>query len=228
MRYVYDDGGREAAGYMGKTGDCVTRAVAIASGMPYDTVYQRLALGNERQRHTRRSSAHSGKRTASHGIRVQRKWFKDYMAELGFVASDDEDRAGLPHPPELRGAASWAPRGVDSQALRGGDRRHPARHVRLQRTAHHVVLVGLARSSEGRQTASRWRILPFSGALRLRLLREGSMSYCDNLDGPCACGAWHKSDGPAWQQAKGVQAIEPKDDPLEDTIEIPILTEAVQ
>ena len=30
--YRYDDGGREAAGYRGKTGDCVVRAIAICTG----------------------------------------------------------------------------------------------------------------------------------------------------------------------------------------------------
>ena len=32
MRHVYNDGGRKAAGYKGDAGDCVARAIAIASG----------------------------------------------------------------------------------------------------------------------------------------------------------------------------------------------------
>jgi hypothetical protein len=32
MTFVYDDGGRSAAGFKGKTGDCVTRAIAIGTG----------------------------------------------------------------------------------------------------------------------------------------------------------------------------------------------------
>lgn len=43
LPYIYDDGGRAAAGYTGATGDCVTRAIAIATGVPYRTVYDRLA-----------------------------------------------------------------------------------------------------------------------------------------------------------------------------------------
>lgn len=39
MKWVYDDGGREAAGYKGSTGDCVCRAVSIATGIPYQQVY---------------------------------------------------------------------------------------------------------------------------------------------------------------------------------------------
>ena len=39
MRQVHDDGGREAAGYRGLTGDCVTRAIAIATETPYVVIY---------------------------------------------------------------------------------------------------------------------------------------------------------------------------------------------
>jgi hypothetical protein len=42
MKWVYDDGGRAAAGYQGKTGDCVIRAIAIAAKLPYDGVYQAM------------------------------------------------------------------------------------------------------------------------------------------------------------------------------------------
>lgn len=87
MKFIRDDGGREAAGFQGSTGDCVARAIAIAAELPYTIVYDRLAEGNATQRITkysgRRKSA--GVRTAAHGIWVQRQWFKDYMRELGFV-----------------------------------------------------------------------------------------------------------------------------------------------
>ena len=85
MTYQFDDGGRQDAGWKGKGGDCVTRAIAIASGRPYREVYDRLAEGNATQRTgRRRRQRSSGRRTALHGISVKRKWFKDYMAELGF------------------------------------------------------------------------------------------------------------------------------------------------
>ena len=32
--WLYNDGGRTAAGFKGETGDCVTRAIAIATGLP--------------------------------------------------------------------------------------------------------------------------------------------------------------------------------------------------
>lgn len=84
MKHVYDDGGRKEAGFVAdNVGDCVARAIAIASGRPYIEVYERLAKGNATQR---RSPGKNNKRrkTASDGVSTRRKWFKDYMKELGF------------------------------------------------------------------------------------------------------------------------------------------------
>lgn len=82
--FVYNDGGRKAAGYKGDAGDCVTRAVAIASGLKYQEVYDRLAEGNANQRRTKGQTKNANARTARDGIDTTRKWFKDYMIELGF------------------------------------------------------------------------------------------------------------------------------------------------
>lgn len=81
--FVQDDGGRAAAGFKGHAGDCVARAIAIASGLPYADVYAQLAAGTGAQRATKRR----GKRPASarNGVNTTRKWFKDYMAGLGFT-----------------------------------------------------------------------------------------------------------------------------------------------
>lgn len=40
--FVFDDGGREAAGFRGTAGDCFTRAVAITTGRPYRPVYDEI------------------------------------------------------------------------------------------------------------------------------------------------------------------------------------------
>jgi len=85
IEFKYNDGGRKEAGRKGDTGDCVCRAIAIASGTPYEEVYARLAEGNAAQRRGKRPSSAHGKRTASQGILTKRKWFKDLMAEMGFV-----------------------------------------------------------------------------------------------------------------------------------------------
>lgn len=39
MEFVYNDGGRAAAGYKGTTGDCVCRAISIATENPYKEIY---------------------------------------------------------------------------------------------------------------------------------------------------------------------------------------------
>lgn len=82
LDYQYNDGGRAEAGRKGSTGDCVAGAITIASGRPYKEVYDRLAEGNATQRASKRTPKRS--KSASSGINVTRKWFKDYMHELGF------------------------------------------------------------------------------------------------------------------------------------------------
>lgn len=76
--WTYDDGGRSAAGYKGDAGDCVCRAVSIASGRPYSEIYTALShrAGNERK---------SKGASARNGIHTKRKWFNDYMLSIGFV-----------------------------------------------------------------------------------------------------------------------------------------------
>lgn len=79
MRHVFDDGGRASAGFDGKCGDCVVRAIAIASGIPYAEVYKACAEINA----TRRNG--DKVRSARNGMRVQSAPFRRYMQSLGFV-----------------------------------------------------------------------------------------------------------------------------------------------
>ena len=58
MDFVYSDGGRAAAGYKGTAGDCGARAMAIALGLDYKTVYKELAQANAD--HGRAKSARNG------------------------------------------------------------------------------------------------------------------------------------------------------------------------
>ena len=44
--FIFNDGGRKAAGFKGKANDCVCRAISITTGLPYQEVYKRLADGN--------------------------------------------------------------------------------------------------------------------------------------------------------------------------------------
>jgi hypothetical protein len=82
--YIYNDGGRSNAGFKGDTGDCVTRAIAIASGKPYKEVYDVMANGNANQRVSGYFSKSKKIKTARKGISVRRKWFQDYMKSIGF------------------------------------------------------------------------------------------------------------------------------------------------
>lgn len=75
--WQFDDGGREGAGRVGKTGDCVCRAVAIASGRPYAEIHNRLRILTGHVRHGRRPSPENGIITSQHK-------FKVLMEELGF------------------------------------------------------------------------------------------------------------------------------------------------
>lgn len=80
LDYLYDDGGRAEAGFKGRAGDCVCRAIAIVTGRPYAEVYSDLAAGTGGQRASR------GKRrsaSARNGIDTGRKWFRDYMKSIG-------------------------------------------------------------------------------------------------------------------------------------------------
>lgn len=77
MKYTYDDGGRAAAGFKGTTGDCVTRAIAIATGKPYLTVYNAVnaIAAQERVAAGKRSNARTG---------VSRKTTEKVLAILGW------------------------------------------------------------------------------------------------------------------------------------------------
>lgn len=79
MQFIRNDGGRLAAGFKGTAGDCVVRAVAIATEQPYQVVYDALSQGCRTQRVTCRAKA-----SARDGVNTGRKWFKDYMVSLGW------------------------------------------------------------------------------------------------------------------------------------------------
>ncbi len=81
LDFIFDDGGRAAAGFAGRARDCVARSIAIASKRPYAEVYAAIAKGNGSQR---ASLGRKRSRSARNGVNTGRKWFKDYMQSLGF------------------------------------------------------------------------------------------------------------------------------------------------
>lgn len=81
--FNYNDGGRLKAGFKGLAGDCVCRAICIATNKPYQEVYDVLACGNSSQRKSKNQKK-AKQKSASNGINVKRDWFKNYMRILGF------------------------------------------------------------------------------------------------------------------------------------------------
>jgi hypothetical protein len=88
MNYQHDDGGRAAAGWKGKNdvGDCAVRAVAIASQLPYNDVYEAMRKANAQYSSRRNRVAREiGRR----GTTPRNGMFKEVMHELmptlGFV-----------------------------------------------------------------------------------------------------------------------------------------------
>lgn len=79
MSWTYNDGGRELAGYKGTTGDCVCRAIAIATGMPYQQVYTELNKISKTERRGKRKRGKSSARTG-----VYKNTIKRYMESIGW------------------------------------------------------------------------------------------------------------------------------------------------
>ena len=79
MKIVIEDGGRKAAGYSTRASDCVTRAIAIATGLPYAQVRADLSVVADRERPRRGRS----KSTPDKGIRI--RTIRRYLAGLGWT-----------------------------------------------------------------------------------------------------------------------------------------------
>ena len=75
MQYEYNDGGRIAAGYKGETRDCVTRAIAIATGRPYRDMYEDVNRFAKITPSIGKSSARTG---------VQKSVTRKYLQHLGW------------------------------------------------------------------------------------------------------------------------------------------------
>ena len=69
MEYIYDDGGRSLY-FKGKTGDCVCRSIAIASGRDYKEIYDLIFS--------------TMKVSPRNGVNTRTAKFKRLMESLGF------------------------------------------------------------------------------------------------------------------------------------------------
>jgi hypothetical protein len=80
MKFIYDDGGRALAGRKGDAGDCVTRAIAIATGKSYGEVYDAINTLAKRERKGTKKRGVSSARGGVYKATQHR-----YMAALGWT-----------------------------------------------------------------------------------------------------------------------------------------------
>lgn len=59
-KWAYNDGGRARAGLSGSTGDCVARAIAIATNMPYEIVCDMIDKAAQAESRKRKSQSQKG------------------------------------------------------------------------------------------------------------------------------------------------------------------------
>jgi len=85
LPFVADDGGRAAAGFRGSAGDCVTRALAIATGAGYRLVYDQLAAGMAAAPPRRRGARAGQRRPRSARAGVLSSVYRPWLAERGWL-----------------------------------------------------------------------------------------------------------------------------------------------
>lgn len=92
MNFKFNDGGRKQCGYKGSSGDCVTRAIAIATGKTYREVYDKMFIEIKEFAATKRSAA--AKRAGRGGGRagttprngISKKVYHKYLIEeMGMI-----------------------------------------------------------------------------------------------------------------------------------------------
>ena len=79
VQFVYDDGGRSAAGFKGTAGDCAVRAVAIATKKTYQDAYDLINRHSKNEKPSKRRRGKSSSRTGVHTVT-----FHKVMEELGW------------------------------------------------------------------------------------------------------------------------------------------------
>ena len=86
LKLKIDDGGRAAAGYKGKAGDCVVRSIAIVTDLSYKKVYEDLYKANEEFRIKSKTKLakslkqkNDSPRTGTHRVVL-----KKYLQKLGW------------------------------------------------------------------------------------------------------------------------------------------------
>lgn len=80
MQFQFNDGGRSDAGYKGNAGDCVVRSIAIATGKPYQEVYDAINAAAVSERVGKRKRGKSSSRTG-----VYKGTTRKYLESLGWT-----------------------------------------------------------------------------------------------------------------------------------------------
>ena len=80
MEFKYNDGGRAEAGYKGTANDCVTRAIAIVTGIPYQQIYDNINELSENERIGKSKRGISNARTGAY-----KQTSKKLISSLGLV-----------------------------------------------------------------------------------------------------------------------------------------------
>ncbi len=78
--FVMNDGGRENTRFKGTAGDCVTRSIAIVTGIPYMEIYNALNQAGKSERTGKRKR---GKSSARNG--VYKTTIRKYMQSIGWT-----------------------------------------------------------------------------------------------------------------------------------------------
>ncbi len=82
MDFIWNDGGRTACGFVGLSGDCVTRSIAIATGSAYRDVYEALGKTSEK-------SPRNGVPTAvASDYLAERNWHRTEGFNRAFIVGD--------------------------------------------------------------------------------------------------------------------------------------------
>jgi hypothetical protein len=79
MKFVHSDGGRYSAGYSCTTGDCAVRAIAIATGATYQSVYDAINVIGANERTGKNKRSKSDARTGVYVSAVHK-----YMSSIGW------------------------------------------------------------------------------------------------------------------------------------------------
>lgn len=86
LKLKINDGGRAAAGYKGKAGDCVVRSIAIVTNTPYQKIYNDLYEENENFRKNSKTrlarslkQKNDSPRTGTHRVVL-----KKYLKKIGW------------------------------------------------------------------------------------------------------------------------------------------------